>query len=79
MVCIRQFLNFLLNNNVTLLILYTLLRYYYSDLISSAEWTQLQISTADPKWGTGFPSIREVDGKWVVACGVRYNELLAPY
>ena len=74
----RQILHIVLNNNVTLLILYTLLRYYYSDLIPPTEWMQLPISTADLKQGTGFPSIQEVDGKWVVACGARCNALPAP-
>jgi hypothetical protein len=78
MACVRQFLRFLLNNSVTLLILYSLLRYYYSDLIPPSQWTPLQTSTADHKSGMAFPSIQEVEGKWVMDCGRRFNESPVP-
>ena len=74
----RHLLNVLLNNNVTLVILYSLLRYFYSDLIPLTEWMPSPISTADRKSGMAFPSIQEVEGKWVVACGVQSNGLPAP-
>ena len=78
MAYLHRLLHFLLNNNVALLVLYSLLRYYYSDLIPPSEWMPLLNSIVDPKPETGFPSIQEVDGKWVVVCGGRYNALPAP-
>ena len=48
---------------------------YYSDL---TKWTQLPVSTVDPKSTMGFPFIREIEGKWAVVCGAPYNALPAP-